>query len=132
MKKISVIIIAIIIGIMVNGNIVMAKTVTEKESESQLIELKNEQLKTLEQYEAKYGSKSYGFTAYVLHLVQIFSIPLCFLGIVVGAIKQYVLGIRHLESAERGLGLMVTFVTLAVICQVLPLVFAIVAKFGRQ
>lgn len=135
MKKTIVMTIAIIsifIAIMASNNIVQASTETEEDTKSEIVELKNEQVKTLEQYEEKYGSKSYGLTAYILHLVQVFSIPLCFLGIVIGGVRQYILGIRHLESAEKGLGLMVTFVTLAVICQVLPLVFAVVAKFGRE
>ena len=135
MKKTIAMIIAIIsifIAIMASNNIVQASVETEEDKKSEIVELKNEQVKTLEQYEEKYGSKSYGLTAYILHLVQVFSIPLCFLGIVIGGVRQYILGIRHLESAEKGLGLMVTFVTLAVICQVLPLVFAVVAKFGRE
>ena len=69
---------------------------------------------------------------YILHKVQIYSIPFCFLGIIVGAICSYVLGIRHLETQEKGMALMVSFVTLAIICQVLPLIFTIVVKFGRE
>ena len=57
---------------------------------------------------------------------------LCFLGILIGAILNYVIGVRHLENKEKGLALMISFVTLAIICQVLPLVFTIVVKFGRE
>lgn len=102
------------------------------ESESTLVELKEKEMSSLEDYEETYGSKAYGLTAYILHKVQIYSIPFCFLGIMVGAIFDYVIGIRHLETKEKGLALMVTFITLAVICQVLPLVFTIVVKFGRE
>lgn len=102
------------------------------ETESTLVQLKEKELKSMEDYQERYGSKSYGTTAYILHKVQIYSIPFCFLGIMVGAICQYVLGIRHLETQEKGLALMVTFVTLAIICQVLPLIFTIVVKFGRE
>lgn len=102
------------------------------ETESTLVELKEKEMKSLEDYEETYGSKSYGFTAYILHKVQIYSIPFCFLGIVVGAIMNYVTGIRHIETKEKGLAVMVTFITVAVICQVLPLVFTIVVKFGRE
>ena len=86
---------------------------------------------SLEDYKQKYGSDAYGFTAYVLNLIRIYSIPFCFLGIVVSAIYQYVIGIRKLDIQEKGLVLMVTFVTILVICQILPLAFAIVVKFGR-
>lgn len=102
------------------------------ETESTLVELKEKEMKSLEDYEETYGSKSYGFTAYILHKVQIYSIPFCFLGIIVGAIMNYVTGIRHIETKEKGLAVMVTFITVAVICQVLPLVFTIVVKFGRE
>lgn len=106
--------------------------VISNQTESTLVELKEKELKSVEDYQDSYGSKAYGLTAYILHKVQIYSIPFCFLGIIIGAINQYVLGIRHLEANEKGLALMVTFVTLAIICQVLPLIFTIVVKFGRE
>ena len=102
------------------------------ETESTLVELKEKEMKSLEDYKETYGSDAYGLTAYILHKLQIYSIPFCFLGIMVGGIYNYVLGIRHLEIQEKGLALMVSFVTLAIICQVLPLVFTIVVKFGRE
>ena len=106
--------------------------VLTNETESTLVELKGKEMKSLEDYKETYGSDAYGLTAYILHKLQIYSIPFCFLGIMVGGIYNYVLGIRHLEIQEKGLALMVSFVTLAIICQVLPLVFTIVVKFGRE
>lgn len=97
--------------------------VLTNETESTLVELKEKEMKSLEDYKETYGSDAYGLTAYILHKLQIYSIPFCFLGIMVGGIYNYVLGIRHLEIQEKGLALMVSFVTLAIICQVLPLVF---------
>ena len=109
-----------------------SERVIQESTESKLVELKEKELKSLEDYQETYNSKSYGLTAYILHKVQIYSIPFCFLGIIVGAIWSYVLGIRHLETQEKGMALMVSFVTLAIICQVLPLIFTIVVKFGRE
>ena len=86
----------------------------------------------LEDYKEKYGSDAYGIAAYVLNIIRIYSIPFCFLGIAISAIYQYVIGIRKLDTQEKGLVMMVTFITLLVICQVLPLAFAIVVKFGRR
>ena len=106
--------------------------VLNDQAKSTLVQLKEKELESMQDYEEAYGSKTYGFTAYILHKVQVYSIPFCFLGILVGAICQYVTGIRHIETKEKGLALMVTFVTIAVICQVLPLVFTIVVKFGRE
>ena len=99
--------------------------------EGQLTEKKDDAETTLERYKKSYGSEAYGVTAYILHLVRIYSIPFCFLGITISGIYQYVIGIRKLDVKEKGLKMMVTFVTLLVICQILPLAFTIVVKFGR-
>ena len=134
-RKIAIMImtmIVIILSAFCFNNVFATNKTKNDETNSTLVEIKEKELSSLEDYEETYGSKSYGLTAYVLHKVQIYSIPLCFLGIVIGAIKQYVIGVRHLESNEKGLALMVTFITLGVICQVLPLVFTIVVKFGRE
>ena len=101
-------------------------------TESKLVKMKEEELSTIEDYKKTYGSDSYGVTAYILHRVQIFSIPFSILGILIGAIYDYIIGIRHLETKEKGKALMIMFVTIGVICQVLPLVFTIVVKFGRE
>ena len=97
-----------------------------------LLTLKENQAKNLEEYKIKYGSDSYGLTAYILHLVQIYSIPFCFLGIVISILYRIVLGARHMENVEKGLGMTVAIVTVTIICQVLPLIFAIVVKVGRE
>ena len=106
------------------------KAIDEK-TESKLVEIKDTQTKSLEDYQKKYGSDSYGLVAYILNLVRIYSIPFCFIGIAIGAIHQYVIGIRKLDTLEKGMGLIVTFVTLLIICQILPLAFAMFVKFGR-
>ena len=106
--------------------------ILEGTTAGQLVEIKDKQLNELEYYTEAYGSEAYGFTAYILNKVRIYSIPLCFVGIAVGAIWQYVIGIRKLDVHDRGLFLIVSFVTIFVICQVLPLVFAIVVKGFRN
>lgn len=103
----------------------------DNETESKLVEIKENQTKSLQDYQEKYGSDAYGLVAYILNIVRIYSIPFCFLGIAIGAIHQYVIGIRKLDTLEKGMGLIVTFVTLLIICQVLPLAFAMFVKFGR-
>ena len=100
-------------------------------TESKLVEIKETQTKSLEDYQKKYGSDAYGLVAYILNIVRIYSIPFCFLGIAIGAIHQYVIGIRKLDTLGKGMGLIVTFVTILIICQVLPLAFAMFVKFGR-
>ena len=125
-------ILVMIIGIFTFSSKVYAeeKAIDEK-TESKLVEIKDTQTKSLEDYQKKYGSDSYGLVAYILNLVRIYSIPFCFIGIAIGAIHQYVIGIRKLDTLEKGMGLIVTFVTLLIICQILPLAFAMFVKFGR-
>ena len=113
------------------SKIYAAEEVIDNETESKLIEIKETQTKSLEDYQEKYGSDAYGLVAYILNIVRIYSIPFCFLGIAIGAIHQYVIGIRKLDTLEKGMGLIVTFVTLLIICQILPLAFAMFVKFGR-
>ena len=103
----------------------------EDETKSELVDMKSKTKNELQEYEELYGSKTYGYTAYVLNKIRIFSIPLCFLGIAVGSIYQYVLGIRKMDIRDRGFGLIIAFVTILVICQLLPLIFAIVVQGWR-
>lgn len=109
-----------------------ADNVLNEGTAGQLVEIKEKEMKELKDYNEAYGSEAYGFTAYMLNKVRIYSIPLCFVGIAVGAIWQYVIGIRKLDVHDRGLFLIISFVTILVICQVLPLVFAIVVKGFRN
>lgn len=110
---------------------VYADNIITKE-QSQLLQIKENQVKTLEEYKQKYGSDTYGLTAYILHMVQVYSIPVCFLGIVISLIYRFVLGIKNIEFAEKSLVMIVGIVTLTIICQVLPLVFAVVVKLGEE
>lgn len=138
MKKILTIvtIIVVIFGIIfcIMPNKVYAEDLVQEVQREQgsLLKLKENQAKSLEEYKQKYGSDSYGLTAYILHVVQIYSIPFCFLGIIISIIYKVIIGSRHLENAEKGLGMIVAVVTLTIICQVLPLVFALVVKIGRE
>lgn len=132
MKKIMLTVMLLIIMVILGCNQVYAtENVIDTQNESQLIEIKDNAAKTLEEYRQKYGSDAYGLTAYILNIVRIYSIPFCFLGIAISAIYQYMIGIRKLDTQEKGLYMMISFITILVICQILPLAFAIVVKFGR-
>ena len=134
MKKVAIfiVILTIIAGVFLCTSRVYAETrAIDNNTESKIVEIKDNAAHSLEDYKVKYGSDSYGFVAYVLNLVRIYSIPLCFLGIAFDAIHRYILGIRKLDTLEKGMGLIVTFVTLLIICQILPLAFAVFVKFGR-
>ena len=134
MKKALIIIsiFVIVIGIfLVASNTYASEQAIDEETESKIVEIKDNAAKSLEDYQEKYGSDIYGLVAYILNLVRIYSIPLCFLGIAIGAIHQYVIGIRKLDTLVKGMALIVTFVTILIICQILPLAFAVFVKFGR-
>ena len=73
----------------------------DNKTESKLVEIKETQTKSLKDYQEKYGSESYGLVAYILNLVRIYSIPFCFLGIAIGAIHQYIIGIRKFDTLEK-------------------------------
>ena len=132
MKKVLLTIILLLLLVIVGCNQVYAvENIIDKQNESKLIQIKENAAKTREEYIQKYGSDAYGTTAYVLNIIRIYSIPFCFLGIAFSAIYQYVIGIRKLDTQEKGLYMMISFITILVICQILPLAFAIVVKFGR-
>ncbi len=122
----------IILGVFLCTNkIYAADRAIDNSTESKIVELKQNAQNSIDDYKQRYGSDAYGTVAYILNLVRIYSIPLCFLGIAIGAIHQYIIGIRKLDTLEKGMGLIVTFVTLLIICQILPLAFAVFVKFGR-
>ena len=134
MKKIFIVNVLIVLMLLALGTTILAveeKNALETNTSSELIEMKDEVKTKKDEYVQKYGSETYGLTAYILNIVRIYSIPLCFVGIAVGALYQYVLGTRRLDMKQKGFALIVAFITILVICQVLPLIFAIVVKGWR-
>ena len=131
MKKIVATII-VFISMLSFGVLYASSTpILDQETNNQLIQIKDKELKEIEDYKQAYGSDSYGTTAYMLNKVRIYSIPFCFIGIALSAIYQYVLGVRKLDVRDKGFALMISIITIFVICQVLPLIFAIVVKSWR-
>ncbi|MFQ8988579.1 MAG: hypothetical protein ACLR6T_07840 [Intestinibacter sp.] len=112
-------------------NIEQENVLTSDTATTNLVELKDKALKSLEDYQAAYGNDTYGLAAYLLNIVRIYSIPFGFIGIVIAAIYRYVIGIRKLDVQDKGFGVLVAIITVMVICQVLPLVFAIVVRGWR-
>lgn len=96
------------------------------ESTSKLMEIKKSQLASIEDYKEKYGSDTYGVTAYILDIIRIYSVPCVFLGIAFSAVYQYVIGIKKLDVRDKGFNSMTAIITLGIICQILPIIFAIV------
>lgn len=96
-----------------------------------LVKMKDRELKTLQDYQEAYGNDTYGLAAYILNIIRIYSIPFGFVGIAISGIYRYVIGIRKLDVRDKGFGAMIGIITVMVICQVLPLIFAIVVKGWR-
>ncbi len=132
MKKV-VAVISILFCLMGCTTVYAGNEVSEvaQDTTGKLIEIKDKELKTLQEYRDAYGSDTYGLTAYLLNRIRIYSIPFGFVAIIIAAIYQYIIGIRKLDVRDKGFALMITSVTIVVICQVLPLVFAIVVKGWR-
>ncbi len=135
-KKISIValIFIILFGIFMtlsNTYAVTGDEVLSSDQATELVEIKESTKDKLAEYVEKYGSTSFGLVAYILNIVRIYSIPFCFMGIAIGSIYQYVLGIRKLDVRDKGFMLVITFVTILLICQVLPLIFAIVVNGWR-
>ena len=135
MKKV-LIVFAIMLSIIGINYVYAANTnvsgeIISEETKSQLVEIKDKELQSIEDYNEAYGSTTYGLVAYILDKVRVYSIPVAFLGIAIAAIYQYVIGIRKLDVRDRGFGAMIGIVTMLIICQVLPLIFAIVVRGWR-
>ena len=101
------------------------------ESTVSLVEIKDTELKTIEDYQEAYGDETYGLAAYILNVIRIYSIPFGFVGIAISGIYRYIIGIRKLDVRDKGFGVMIGIITVMVICQILPLIFAIVVKGWR-
>ena len=96
-----------------------------------LEKMKERELETLQDYQESYGDATYGLVAYILNIIRLYSIPFGFVGIAISGIYRYIIGIRKLDVRDKGFGAMIGIITVMVICQVLPLVFAIVVKGWR-
>ena len=98
-----------------------------------MLEIKKHELTTIEDYKEKYGSDTYGVTAYILDRVRIYSIPLVFIGVAFSAIYQYIIGLKKLDVRDKGFNNIIAIITIGVICQILPIIFAIVVtSAGKQ
>lgn len=136
MKKIviALIIVVSILSVVISCNVYASNgtEVLESNTTTELIEIKENAERELQDYVEAYGDETYGFVAYILNKIRFFSIPLCFLGIAISAIYQYVIGIRKLDTRYKGFFALIAFVTILIVCQILPFIFVVVVKFGRS
>lgn len=110
-----------------------SQEVLKGESTGTLLKLKTHESETIEDFKKEYGSDTYGVTAYILDKIRFFSIPLAFIGLAFSGIYQYVIGLKRMDVRDKGFNSMIAIITIMVICQILPLVFAIVVtSAGKQ
>ena len=102
------------------------ETLKNDSSTHTLLEMKKHEEATIDNLTEQYGSRTYGVTAYILDRVRIYSIPCVFLGIAISAVYQYVIGLKRLDARNIGFNGMIAIITIGIICQVLPIIFAIV------
>ena len=87
--------------------------------------------KQIQEYTEKLGgNRTNGTVLYYLHVVQSYSIPVCFVGIVIASLNFFIIGNKKLEKRESGFKMLVTLIIGLIVFQVLPLLFAIVVA-GR-
>ena len=133
-KAITIVAIILILSICCISSVYATNEVIEDNQDvtGKIIEIKEKELNSLEEYKEAYGSDAYGLTAFILNKIRLYSIPFGFVAIVIAAMYQYILGIKKMDVRDKGFALMIASVTLVIICQVLPLVFAIVVKGWRS
>ena len=136
MKKVIVGIILVLILSLSISTVVFAETATTNsviamENANKISGTSEKVSEKIAEFSEKYESEAYGLAAFILDVVRVYSIPVCFIGIVIGALNQYVLGTRRLDKKHKGYGIIMTFVTLLLVCQVLPLIFTIVVMGWR-
>ena len=115
----------------VQANSAKSSEMISNETKSQLVAITNKELQSMKDYQEAYGSNVYGTVAYILDKIRVYIIPFTFLGLAVSGIYQYITGMRNLEKRDKGFNGMIAIITVFVICQVLPLIFAIVVKGWR-
>lgn len=90
-----------------------------------IIENTTKKDKKIAEYTEKYNDKTYAYTAYYIDLIQIYSIPVCIIGITIGAFNFYIIGEKKLDKREKGFSFIMAFLSGLVFFQVLPLIFAL-------
>ena len=63
----------------------------KNDSTVNLVQIKDRELENLQEYQEAYGDATYGFVAYILNIVRIYSIPLGFVDILVNFQVPYLL-----------------------------------------
>lgn len=144
MKKISILLIAImsIMQLIIPVYAAPAAEASEKASYSEMEERQgNASITTIGRLETKEekieyytekcgGNATNGTVLYYLHLIQQYSIPVCFILLVIASLNFFIIGNKKLEKREQGFSMLIGSGLGLIVFQVLPLLFAIIVA-GR-
>lgn len=128
MKK-TIAVILIILCLLSMSTVVFGTEINKLEENNQndVTEIKDKMEVKKQEYTEKYGSDAYWLAGFIIEeIVQPYSIPLCFVGIAIGLVFQYVMGTRRLDYKHRGFSMVIVFVTILILCQLLPFIYALV------
>ena len=121
-------------NVQVSGNTEYVEQVEREESEKTDLHPTIEHLTTKEEkveyYSDVLGNATNGKVLYYLYEVQKYSLPICFIGIVIASLNFFIIGNKKLDKREQGFGMLMAFGLGLVVFQVLPLLFAIIVA-GR-
>lgn len=95
-----------------------------QDGESEITGFRKKINQDLESFKGRYG-ESYGLVAYILNRLQVYSIPISFAGLAITGTLTYVINARNLSQRQRGWRMMISILLFLVICQILPLAFAL-------
>jgi hypothetical protein len=124
MKKL--ILILMVISILLCGSLAYGANQSVKQGDiNTIVSNRTKQDEQIAEYTLKYGDPVYGKTAYFLSLAQRYSIPACFIGLVLGALNFYIIGSKKLDKKEMGFRMLILFSVGLAVFQVLPLIFAL-------
>ena len=111
-----------------------AETVYEEQEKNVDLHPTIEHLTTREEkiqyYSEKCGNETNGTVLYYLYEVQKYSVPICFIGLVIASLNFFIIGNKKLDKREQGFGMLIAFGLGLIVFQVLPLLFAIIVA-GR-
>lgn len=145
MKKLSMLFVILMTTLLLASPVLAAKpqeTVESGEAMYEELEDRNgnasittiENLTTQEEkiayYSEKLNSKENGTVLYWLYEVAKYSVPVCFIGLVIASLNFFIIGNKKLEKREQGFNMLIGFGLGLVVFQVLPLLFAIIVA-GR-
>lgn len=144
MKKISMLLVVVMSTLLLSAPIFAAPINTISSGESSYSELEerpgNASITTIKnlttkeekikEYSEKCGNITNGTVLYYLYEIQRYSIPVCFIGLVIASLNFFIIGNKKLEKREQGFGMLIAFGLGLIVFQVLPLLFAIIVA-GR-